>query len=231
MADTVLELGTPLLSKRTRAVLKVLLFVFLIVLGNFLVQWFVDRLDFEITPGNEPIVHRIIVVSMIAYAILMAIPFVPGVEIGLAVLMILGPKIVLFVYLCTLVALSMSFIVGRLIPERMIIHFLTELSFDKASYLLAQFEGLDSEQRLNLLLDQSPKRLIPFLLRHRYVAIMVAVNLPGNIVIGGGGGIALMAGLSRLFSPSVFVLTVAIAISPVPLAWLIFGENLAEWPL
>jgi hypothetical protein len=57
----------------------------------------------------------------------------------------------------------------------------------------------------------------------------VAINLPGNIVIGGGGGIALMAGLSRLFSPSGFVVTVAIATLPIPLAWLIFGENFAEW--
>ncbi len=219
-----------MLSDRTRAILKVLLFVCLIVLGNFLARWLVDRLDFEITPGNEPIVHRVIVVSMIAYAILMAIPFVPGVEIGLAVLMILGPKIAALVYLCTLAALSLSFIVGRLIPERMLINFLRDLRFHKTSRLLAQLEGLDSQQRLSLMLDRSPKRFIPLLLRYRYLALMAAVNLPGNIVIGGGGGIALMAGLSRLFSPSVFILTVAIAISPVPLAWLMFGENLAEWP-
>ncbi len=87
------------------------------------------------------------------------------------------------------------------------------------------------DRAVSLMLDRSPKRFFPFLLRHRYLALMAAVNLPGNIVIGGGGGIALIAGLSRLFFPSVFVLTVAIAISPVPLAWLMFGENLAEWPL
>ena len=194
----------------------------LIVLGNFLTQWFVEWLDFEIRPSNEPMVHRAIVVSMIVYAILMAIPFVPGVEIGLAVLMILGPKIAIFVYLCTLAALSLSFIVGRLIPECMLVNFLRDLRFHKASRLLAQLEGLDSQRRLSLMLDRSPKRFVPLLLRYRYLALMV--------VIGGGGGIALMAGLSRLFSPSVFVLAVAIAISPVPLAWLMFGENLANWP-
>lgn len=203
----------------------------LIVLGNVLAQWLVERLDFEITPGNEPIVHRAIVISMVAYAILMAIPFVPGVEIGLAVLMILGPKIAVLVYLCTLAALSLSFLVGRLIPERILINLLRDLRFHKASGLLAQLEDLDSQQRLRLMLDRSPKRLIPFLLRYRYLALVAAVNLPGNIVIGGGGGIALMAGLSRLFSPSLFLLTIAIAISPVPLAWLIFGENFAQWPL
>jgi hypothetical protein len=145
--------------------------------------------------------------------------------------MILGPRIAVLVYLCTLAALSLSFMVGRLIPEHMLINLLRDLGFDKASRLLVRVEGLDSHQRLSLILDQSPQKLIPFLLRYRYLALIVAVNLPGNIVIGGGGGIALAAGLCRLFSPPAFVLTVAIAIAPVPLAWLMFGENLAEWSI
>ena len=229
MAGAVLEPNTPVSSDRTRAILKLLLFVCLIVLGNLLVHWFVDRLDFEITPGNEPMVHRFIIISMIAYAVLMAIPFVPGVEIGFAILMILGPKIAILVYLCTLAALSLSFVVGRLVPERMLIDFLRDLHLQKASRFLARLEGLDSQQRLDLVLDRSPKRLAPLLLRYRYLALMVAVNLPGNIVIGGGGGIALIAGLSRMFSPPVFVVTVAIATAPIPLAWLLFGENVTKW--
>ena len=220
---------TLVLNDRTRAILKILLFVCLIVLGNLLAHWFVDRLELEITPGNDPMVHRFIVASMVAYTGLMAIPFVPGAEIGVAVLIILGPKIAVLVYLCTVAALSLSFLVGRLVPERTLICFLWDLRFHKASGILAQVEGLDSQNRLSLMLDRSPKRLIPLLLRYRYLALIVAINLPGNIVIGGGGGIALMAGLSRLFSPSGFVVTVAIATLPIPLAWLMFGENIAEW--
>ena len=79
------------------------MFVCLIILGNYLSQWVIEGLDFEITPVNELTVHRIIITSMITYTILMAIPFVPGAEIGLGVMMILGPKIVPLVYLCTLV--------------------------------------------------------------------------------------------------------------------------------
>jgi len=220
---------TLVLNDRTRAILKILLFVCLIVLGNLLTHWFVDRLELEITPGNEPMVHRFIVASMVAYTGLMAIPFVPGAEIGVAVLIILGPKIAVLVYLCTVAALSLSFLVGRLVPERTLIGFLRDLRFHKASRTLAEVEGLDSQNRLSLMLDRSPKRFVPLLLRYRYLALIVAINLPGNIVIGGGGGIALMAGLSRLFSPSGFVVTVAIATLPIPLAWLIFGENIAEW--
>lgn len=34
----------------------------------------------------------------------------------------------------------------------------------------------------------------------RYVALAVLLNIPGNVVIGGGGGIAFAAGMTRLFS-------------------------------
>ena len=161
----------------------------------------------------------------------MAIPFVPGMEIGLAVMMVFGPKIVLLVYMSTLAALSISFMVGRFIPERIIINFLRELRLHRASGLLAEMEGLGPQQRLEAMLERAPKKFVPFLLNYRYVALVAAINLPGNAVIGGGGGIALMAGLSRLFPLPRFLLAVAIAISPVPLAWLFFGDYFAKSPL
>jgi hypothetical protein len=68
-------------------------------------------------------------------------------------------------------------------------------------------------------------------LKYRYVALLVAINVPGNIVIGGGGEIALMAGMSRLFSVPLYLLTIAIAVSPIPVLLILFGENFAEWPL
>jgi hypothetical protein len=168
---------------------------------------------------------------MIAYAILMAIPFVPGAEIGFAAMMILGPKIVPLVYLCTLASLSLSFLVGRFIPEKALIKFLHDLHLRKASQWLIDLESLNAKQRLNLILSRSPKKLIPVLLKYRYVALLVAINMPGNIVIGGGGGIALMAGISRLFSVPLYLLTIAIAISPFPILLVLFGDNFAEWPL
>lgn len=36
-------------------------------------------------------------------------------------------------------------------------------------------------------------------------------------MLGGGGGIALAAGASRLISPRAFLLTIAVAVAPVPL--------------
>ena len=100
----------------------------------------------------------------------------------------------------------------------------------RAGDLLAEMGGLNPEQRLQLMLQRSTKKLISFLLKYRYVALMVAINLPGNMIVGGGGGIALMAGMSRLFSPHLFLLAIAIAVSPVPLAWLFFGNHLITPP-
>jgi hypothetical protein len=212
-------------------ILKIFLFVCLIILGNYLSQWVIEGLDFEITPVNEPTVHRIIITSMITYTILMAIPFVPGAEIGLGVMMILGPKIAPLVYLCALVSLFLSFMVGRLIPNKSLIKFLHDLHLRKASFFLNELEGLDSQQRFDLLIERSPKKFVPFLLKYRYLALLVVINMPGNIVLGGGGGIAMSAGMSRLFTPSLFLLTIAIAVAPIPLLLIMFGANIADWPV
>lgn len=64
---------------------------------------------------------------------------------------------------------------------------------------------------------------MPFLLRHRHLAIAAALNLPGNAIIGGGGGIGLAAGFSRLVSLPVYVLTVGLAVAPLPLAVWVTG--------
>jgi len=208
-----------------------LLFVCLIIAGNYLSQWILDSLDFEITPVNESTVHHIIIFSMIAYIVLMAIPFVPGAEIGLGFMMILGPKIVPLVYLCTLASLFLGFMIGRFIPEKKIAKLLQDVNLRKASLLMTELEGLDSQRRFDLLLERSPAVLVPFLLKYRYLALLIFINTPGNIVIGGGGGIAMSAGMSRLFTTPRYLLTIAIAVSPIPLFLLIFGENLADWPV
>jgi len=54
-------------------------------------------------------------------------------------------------------------------------------------------------------------------LRHRYLALAVLFNLPGNMLIGGGGGIALIAGMSGLYRSTNYFITVTLAVAPVPL--------------
>jgi hypothetical protein len=159
--------------------------------------------------------------ALVAYMVLMALPFCPGIEVGLALIVLVGPAIVPLVYLATVAALMLSFVVGRFVPPHTVIETLDLLRLARARQLLLRIEPLEAEQRLQLLLSASRPRMVRWLLEHRYVAVAIALNTPGNLALGDGGGVALAAGFSRLFSPSLFALTVALAVAPVPLALLL----------
>jgi hypothetical protein len=132
-------------------------------------------------------------------------------------MLLLGNKGALLVYLCTLVALSISFVIGRNFPVRLILGLLNWLHLYRAGRLLVRLEPMDQQQRLQFLYRSAPRKWIPLLLKHRYLSVVVMLNLPGNALIGGGGGIGMIAGMSRLFPFPVFVLLTAIAVAPIPM--------------
>jgi len=208
---------------RWRTVARILCLIALLLTASILAREYIDTQQFTIRPGNEDAVHRSIMISAALYAVLLAIPFVPGAEIGLGLIAALGPPIAILVYLCTVFGLTLSFIIGRLIPLLILIRVARDIGFERTGRLLETIEPLDRKQRLEYLLDRSPRRLLPVLLRYRYLALAVALNIPGNYLIGGGGGIALFAGVSRIFSVTGFLLTIALAVAPVPVAVLVFG--------
>jgi len=202
--------------------------ILLIIAINFVADWVVGILKIELRPSNEELIHKTIMVSSIIFGLLVAIPFVPGVELGITLIAMFGPPIVFLVYLSTLIGLSISFIIGRVISLRSLVTLFENLKLKRSSQLLNKVEPLKMEDRLEFLISQAPRRLVPFLIRHRYIALAILVNLPGNILIGGGGGISLIAGASRLFSLPGFLITIALAVSPVPLAILIFGKEILQ---
>ena len=207
-------------------VLKLFCLVLFIIALNFAADWVLDALKMELRPSNEEFVHRTIIASSIIFSLLIAVPFVPGVELGLTLIGAFGPEIVFLVYISTLLGLSVSFIVGRLISLRALAKLFESLKLYKASKLLSTVDPLEIEDRLEYLFSMAPNRLVPFLIKHRYIALAIVVNIPGNIIIGGGGGISMIAGASRLFSLPGFFITIAIAVSPLPIAILIFGKQI-----
>ena len=217
-------------NSRWHLLLKLLLFLCLIFAGNYLTHIITNAMDFEIRPSNEDMVHRTILSAAALYIVLLAIPFVPGAEIGLALIAMLGPPIVLLVYICTVAGLTISFLLGRLIPLTMLIGLVQELGLKRTTSLLKSIEPLNGQQRLAALIEKAPTRVLPFLLKHRYIALAAALNLPGNFLVGGGGGIALFAGVSRLFSIPAYLATIMIAVCPVPLAVLILGAGILGQP-
>jgi hypothetical protein len=211
---------------RWRTLLKIFAFFLLIVGANVVAAWVTDALKLQIRPSNEDLVHRMIMVSAIIYALLIAVPFVPGVEVGLALIAMLGPAIALLVYVATVAGLATSFLVGRVVSVGWLIGLLEEFNFQRARQLLGTIEPLTTDDRIAFLVASAPNRVVPFLLRHRYLALAIALNLPGNFLLGGGGGIALLAGVSRLYAVPGFLTTVACAVAPVPLAVLMFGTKI-----
>ncbi|MGA9253145.1 MAG: hypothetical protein WBV78_08120 [Roseobacter sp.] len=182
-----------------------------------------EALHLQVMPENEQQVHRMVMLGMAAYISLLTIPFVPGAEIGIAMLTAFGAVIAPLVYVATVTAMLLAYLIGRLVQVNVLVKLLTFLRLQRAADFIAQAAPLSREDRLRLLLDGAPSRVVSLTLRHRYVALALAVNLPGNALIGGGGGIMMVAGMSGLFAPLPTVLAVMIAVSPVPLAVYAFG--------
>ncbi len=192
---------------------------------NYAGGWAVAQINLQIWPRHSDMIDMIIVVVIVAYVLTMMLPFVPGIEIGLALMLFLGSGGIALVYFCTQIALALSFVIGRFVPIRSVAPVLKALNLDRASQMLVELEKVDPAQRVKYLLNRAPRSWVSTLLRNRYLALAVAINLPGNAAIGGAGGIGAIAGMSRLFRFRHYLLVVLIATTPVPLFLLLTGGS------
>jgi len=163
---------------------------------------------------------------LLIYAALIAIPFVPGVEIGLMLLAAGGPEIAPFVWLATSAGLTLAFAAGCFLPLRWLHGLLLDLRLMRACLLLDRFAELPPEGRAAMVREMLPGRRLDWLVRYRYLHLAILINIPGNSLIGGGGGIAFVSGLSGAFRMPLAVLVILIATAPVPLAIWLFGWEL-----
>jgi uncharacterized membrane protein YhdT len=207
-------------TSRLKLIVKILLLVGFLVFVNYGGSRIAGHLNFQFWPEHESMIITALWVSIGVYILWMALPFVPGIELGLALMIMLGPPGVVLVYSCTLVSLSLSFAIGRLISLKAFARFLGWLHLHKARDLMLTLEPLDPQEKFDVLLKSAPSKIVPFLLKHRYLVIALMLNLPGNALIGGGGGIGLIAGMSRLYSFPRYLLLVSVAITPLPLLFL-----------
>ncbi len=140
----------------------------------------------------------VLLVVLGLYAVLLATPFLPGAELGLALLVVLGRDGAIMVHAATVIGLMFGFSLGR---------------------LMAGF-GLTRRRPVSNL----QMGLVQCLNARPCLALAVLFNTPGNTLIGGGGGIALAAGLTGLVTAERFFLTVLVSTSPLPLvAFLVPG--------
>ncbi len=170
----------------------------------------------------------LLITVMIGYAILLAIPFIPGVEIGIAILLLEGAPAAPMVYLATVAGLLLAFLIGQYAPLPRLIQFANDLYLYRISGLLERISLTPRNDRLDAMHDRLPRWLAPLFCNYRYVTLGFAVNLPGNIALGGGGGIMMAGGLSRLFQTRFMVITILIATLPIPLAVWLLGADILQ---
>ncbi len=163
---------------------------------------------------------------LLSYALFIAVPFMPGIEIGITLIVLHGYPIVPFVYLATVAGLTLAFVTGRFLPYRWLHRLFADLRLRRACRILTRIEKMTREQKLEVLRERLPGPLGRYLVRYRYLMLALLLNLPGNTVIGGGGGIAMIAGLSRVYRGWVTLLTIMLAVAPVPLAVWVLGIDI-----
>ena len=190
----------------------------LIALGHWGGEWLIGTLGEDPGSQSSSRTNVLVILGIALYTVLMALPFIPGMEISLALFAAFGQQVAVFIYAATVLAFSISFLIGRLVDARLVAFFFAYAGLQRAENLVRRIAPLNRKERLEVLMESAPKRLVPFLVKHRHIAIAAAINLPGNALIGGGGGIALLAGMSGLYRFSHYVAVVSLAVAPVPLA-------------
>ncbi|WP_339715080.1 hypothetical protein [uncultured Sneathiella sp.] len=193
------------------------LYTFLLLGGWILGDALQDVIIPEMRPMHEPMIHRIVMSALILFILAAAIPFVPGAEIGFALLLVFGGKAAPLVYGGMVGALILSYCIARLVPADSLGNFLRWLGLTKAADLVFDIEETEAQDRAMFVARKLPKSFGEKLVRNRYILLAMAINLPGNTLLGGGGGLAFIAARSGLFGFWSFTLVVLCSVAPVPL--------------
>lgn len=147
----------------------------------------------------------IVVAICLLYALLLAVPFVPAVEIGLAIMVMFGLPGILGAYAATFFGLNAAYFLGSRIAG--------------CGPVVPALAGILPERWLSGPLRKLPVGLLPA------VGLALLLNTPGNAVMGGGGGIAMAYGAGRFLSWPLFALITACATSILPI---LFGVGLVS---
>lgn len=209
-----------------RLALRVAVIVVAVLAIHMLTDWATAYAE---ATGNKSLMIGTLFVVLVAYAVLIAIPFVPGIEIGVSLLMLKGADIAPMVYCATVLGLTLAFTMGRFTPYRWIRSTMADLRLARASALIERLEPMSREDRLAVLMERVPGWAKPIIGGGRYLLLAALFNIPGNAVVGGGGGIAFIAGFSRLYRPIITVVVIALAVLPVPLTvWTMGADALSN---
>lgn len=194
-----------------------------LLLLNLAGSWLVNQTNFQLWPEHMFMIELLWLGMLVTYAVLMMVPFVPGIEIGLALMMMLGEQGIVLVYLVTQLSMAGSYLIGRHIPLSKLSRTLEFFGLTRAAQILCQAHQVDCKARTQWIASRLSSRAGRTVLKHPEISLGLIVNLPGNAAIGGAGGIAMLAGMSGLVCWRRYMLTIAVATAPVPVFLLVSG--------
>jgi hypothetical protein len=204
---------------RVRGVCVLAIWATILVLGHQVSHEGFHQLRDNVLSASAGIGMYGLALGVAVYALALALPFVPGVEIGLLLMVLFGREGVVAAYVTTIIGLSLAFLAARAVPKRITSSWMKAFGLSEATH--------DPEAAIDAFVVGSPTapgataRLGRFLLSHRYLTLAVCLNLPGNSVLGGGGGIAVLCGLSGQFRWWQYLSTLIVATAPLPLLVLV----------
>ncbi len=205
---------------RVRGLSILVFWAFLLVLGHQLSHQGFHELQDVLTSSGYEIGIFALVMSGVAYLLLLALPFIPGVELGLLIMVLFGRDGVIVAYLATIGGLCLAYAAAWLLPNQMTSRWVARLGISEAAEDPgAAINGMVANAKVT---GRLAAKFRSFLLNHRYLTLVACLNLPGNSVLGGGGGIAFLCGLSGQFHWRRFILTIVLATAPIPLL-VLFG--------
>lgn len=134
--------------------------------------------------------------ACVLYALVLALPFVPAMELGLLIMVVFGEWGAVGAWLATVFGLNLAYGLALAWPHT---RTLDRQRLPRPLRRLMQQPG----RRLSLSLPSA-------------VTLALLLNLPGNTALGGGGGISMLYGAGRILSWPRFAATVAAATAVLP---------------
>lgn len=215
----------PLLERLWAARRALAFYAVLFAAGWVAGEWLMNVAIPEMRPMNEPLIHRLLLGALTVFVLAAAVPFVPGAEIGLVLLVIFGAQASPIVYAGMVGALMLSYSIARFVPLHVLSQLAQFLRLRRFARFTLDLADTPAPERADFMSRRLDSRFGLSMLRNRYLVLAIILNLPGNSILGGGGGLAFLAGVSGLYKFWPYLITVLISVAPLPLLFMMLGGN------
>jgi len=132
----------------------------------------------------------ILIVTSSLYALALAVPFLPAVELGWMIMAAFGKPAIFSIWFATPIGLLVAFALGYWMRE-----------WPWVGRLRGRFQSRVEQATGTGFGDRALRFADRRIASHPYWVLVVLINMPGNWLIGGGGGIGILAGASGMYHP------------------------------